>query len=288
MPWVDRALLESVLYVYRSEDDARNGTSAGGSGFFVSMPSKVQGRDYIYAVTNKHVIDAGASVLRINTMDGKSDTIQTSPDTWETMFDDDLAVLPLQTLPVTAGVWAVPVDMFLDPHRIALADIGPGDDVALLGRFITHDGRQRNKPVARFGNIAMSHDYHEPIRVGDGRNQVGVLVECRSLSGFSGSPVFVYPDIARRPSRSLNTEAVNSRLAEPRLLGVDCGHLPTWAGLFEARDRSSTQLGGWVDTNSGIAVVVPAWHLAKVLNQDHLAQQRRGWDTASSVSDIDS
>lgn len=93
--------------------------------------------------------------------------------------------------------------MFLEAPVLGMAGIGPGDDVARLGRFITHDGRQRNKPLARFGNIAMMHDNAEPIEIAPGRHQVGLLVECRSLSAFSGSPVFVYPDVAGRPDRTI-------------------------------------------------------------------------------------
>jgi hypothetical protein len=31
----------------------------------------------------------------------------------------------------------------------------------------------------------------------------------------------------------------------------------------------------WSETNSGIAVIVPAWRLLKLLEEDHLVQARR-------------
>jgi hypothetical protein len=40
--------------------------------------------------------------------------------------------------------------------------IFPGDEVLLPGRFISHDGRQRNKPILRFGNISMLPDASIP------------------------------------------------------------------------------------------------------------------------------
>jgi hypothetical protein len=155
---------------------------------------------------------------------------------------------------------------------MGMAGIGPGDDVALLGRFITHDGRQRNKPLARFGNIAKAHDNAEPIEIAPGKYQVGFLVECRSLSGFSGSPVFVYPDVAGRPDRSAVKAIASSQFKEPLLLGVDCAHFPVWSRVCEERDRETAHLCGWVDTNSGISVVIPAWRLTKLLMQDHLVR----------------
>lgn len=111
MPWLNPGLLESVLYLYPSATDARDGTKAGGSGFFVSMPSEASSeRRHFCAVTNKHVIDQGALVLRINTKDQRFETLNTSADRWETVYEDDLAVLALD-LPPNVEVWAVPFDV---------------------------------------------------------------------------------------------------------------------------------------------------------------------------------
>lgn len=38
----------------------------------------------------------------------------------------------------------------LEKHRI-----GIGDDVAMIGRFVDHDGGETNQPAARFGNISV-------------------------------------------------------------------------------------------------------------------------------------
>jgi len=62
------------------------------------------------------------------------------------------------------------------------------DEIRLVGRLITRDGNQQNKPVVRFGHLAMMDDAIK--RDGEER-QRSFLIECRSVSGFSGSPVFV-------------------------------------------------------------------------------------------------
>ncbi len=67
---------------------------------------------------------------------------------------------------------------------------GVGDEVVMIGRFVAHDGRVRNAALARFGNIAMMPG--EPVTDGRGMKVEAFLVEMRSLSGFSGSPAFIY------------------------------------------------------------------------------------------------
>ncbi len=86
------------------------------------------------------------------------------------------------------------------PKLIQDYDLGIGDDVYTVGRFVNHDGKQRNNPVVRFGNIAQMPI--EPIKQDDGHLQDSYLVECKSVAGYSGSPVFAYvPPFAKRPKQ---------------------------------------------------------------------------------------
>jgi hypothetical protein len=88
---------EIVFFLYHSEDDARAGTAAGGSGFLVGLPSKRWGHHYVHVhgLTNWHVACRGASVVRINRRDGGPEILDFGPDQW--IFDPlgpDLAVSP--------------------------------------------------------------------------------------------------------------------------------------------------------------------------------------------------
>ena len=67
---------------------------------------------------------------------------------------------------------------------------GPGEEVVMLGRFLGYDGTDENKPAARFGHLAMGTTV--PIPHPWGFTQMSFLIECRSVSGYSGSPVFIY------------------------------------------------------------------------------------------------
>jgi len=270
VPLIDPSILDCALYVYPSEGAAQQGVSAGGSGFLVGIPAPLADWWHIYAVTNKHVLDGGHHVLRINTKNGGFDTITTTPDAWTTLPDDDVAVLPLEVAD-KFHVNFIPAEMFMPEHNQGTKELGIGDDAVLIGRLITHEGRQRNKPIARFGSIAMLADADEPIRISEDKAQVGYLIDCRSLSGASGSAVLGF----RVPHRG-NMMMIGASL--PVLLGIDCAHLPFWTPVCEKRDRRAALPDMWAESNSGIAVVVPAWRIQAALDQGHLVDERRRED----------
>src|SRR5687768_2114902 len=55
MPRIPPKFLNSVFYLYKSEDDAERGEDFGGTGFLVGVPSRNAGHMFVYAVTNWHV-----------------------------------------------------------------------------------------------------------------------------------------------------------------------------------------------------------------------------------------
>jgi hypothetical protein len=60
-----------------------------------------------------------------------------------------------------------------------------------------------------------------------------------------------------------------------KLLGVDCGHFPFWSSVREAKSLIAPVYPAMaVETNSGIAIVIPAWRLMKLINQEPLASER--------------
>jgi hypothetical protein len=89
-----------------------------------------------------------------------------------------------------------------DGHTTQAAQIGPGDDVFMVGRFIDHDGGNKNRPALRFGNISIDPT---PIMQDNGVRVPAYCVDLHSRTGFSGSPVFVYrtpgPDLDPPPPR---------------------------------------------------------------------------------------
>jgi Trypsin-like peptidase domain len=186
--------LDCVFYLYPTLEAARVGESSGGSGFFVGSQMELNKPwQQIYAVSNLHcIVEAGPEiVLRINKSNDQLDYITTRKADWITHENRcDVAVLPIALAPEHKYNFISSHLFFLTPEIISHCAIGPGDDVFMVGRFIGHDGKQSNLPTARFGNISRMDG--EPIEDKYGIRQDSFLVDIRSISGYSGSPVFVY------------------------------------------------------------------------------------------------
>jgi len=271
MPRIADEYLECVVYLYPSVNAAKEGEKFGGSGFLVRVPSTVnEDLGYTYCVTNSHVIREGAAtVIRLNTHDGGTDVIPLEQEHWwHHQYGDDLAVCPLPIDNRHYKHAALDTIMFVTEEFIEEYDLGPGDEAFMVGRFVNHQGRERNTPVVRFGNISMMP--WEPIRNERGLLQDSFLVETRSLSGFSGSPVFVY-------HTPFSPVPIQSQARQPgyRLLGVCWGHMRTFERVMEENRKDPVPEKWVVPTNSGQMQVVPAWKLQELLEREELANVRR-------------
>ncbi len=273
MPRIDDRILQCTVYLYPSAHDANNGEKAGGTGFLVDVSS--EWCPHTYAVTAKHVITEQRSpVVRVNTENNCHEVLPIRPESWIPHPDgDDIAVCPIELDVQKHRFTSIPLHMFITPEIVTAYYIGPGDDVFMVGRLINHEGRQRNLPTARFGNIAMMP--YEPLRHPTGIMQESFVVEVRSWSGFSGSPVFVW--ITGSDGR-LKSFVMTPTLG-PWLLGVDWGHILDWEQVYENNQRT----GAAVRANTGMTGVVPAWKLVEILNSEELVRQRKEKDEKAKV-----
>jgi hypothetical protein len=273
VPRIPDEIRNCVFYVYPDEISARNGERAGGSGFLVGVPSQsLPDRSYCYAVTNRHVIrNCGPQpILRFNTEQGELRLLRTPNEKWVIHANqDDLAAIPV-TLKPPYSYEFLGEGWFLTKQLVEEHDIGPGDDVFFIGRFVNHEGRQQNRPALRFGNISMMP--WEPVpQEGTGFLQESFIVEGRSVAGYSGSPVFVHiPPFAHRPKKPTVIEA---KSYGPWLLGVDWGHLKIAEKIIDRGGKEHPD-GLKVHANSGMSAVVPAWKLKELLYQPELAEGR--------------
>jgi len=95
MPRIRDEFLDCVIYLYPDRSAAETGEKIGGSGFLVGVQSKglPQNFWFLYAVTNKHVINGGATTIRFTTTDGKTDVLETDERAWvHHPSGDDLSV----------------------------------------------------------------------------------------------------------------------------------------------------------------------------------------------------
>jgi hypothetical protein len=305
VPRIRDAYLDCAIYLYASESDADAGARSGGSGFLVGIPTTdLPGNVWIiYAVTNKHVIEGGNSVVRLRTKSGKHSIMPIDERAWMFHQDgDDLSVCLIRFDWQSVQFNFVPRNVFLDNDTVIRYNIGPGDETFVVGRFINHEGRQQNLPTARFGCISQMP--HEPVKQNTGFEQESFLVEARSIGGYSGSPVFVYiPIFSDRenvedwyhPITKSSPDPITGRINEfksdfpkswgnlkahgPWLLGIDWGHINDWQSVCDAAgrpvDRSGPPWNPQVCTNTGIMTVVPAWKLAALLDEGPVAEQRK-------------
>lgn len=267
MPRIPDPLLEAVVYLYRSVAAADAGEEAGGSGFLVSVKTAAEHPnvpDTVYAVTNRHVIQEGFPVVRLNTRAETTDSFALDENDWFKAKDqiDDVAVCPIGISQQLHRVRTLDWDAWLlTDALIRQHNIGPGDATFFLGRFMNREGRQRNLPSARFGNIALMPDDEVPL----------FSIEARSLSGYSGSPVFVY--IPPWSERFQQPGAISSLTAR-YLLGIDCGHD---ADLKPVLDENDVPLKTrwYVEQNSGMMNVLPAWRIDALINREDQLTKRR-------------
>jgi hypothetical protein len=281
MPAISPNLVHSTVYLYPDVGEANAGRRTGGTGFLlgIKMPNGIP--PYVYAVTNKHVVERGCHAIRVNTIDGQTMAIQTQLDAWTTAVNDDLAVMPFHVAPSHAVRILDDTMLISEDCKIGAWPIWPGDEVFFFGRFITHDGEQRNKPIVRSGMISMLPDTAAPVRMPGNREQIAFLVEGKSLSGFSGSPAFVQLAQPRWTSPADGDQNLGWIPQEIiSLLGVDCGHQPFWSPVFEDDRETRVTPPQWTEANSGMAVVVPAWKLRALLDLEELRQERDEWARA--------
>jgi hypothetical protein len=283
MPRIPDILLDTVIYLYPTAMDAEGGARVGGTGFLVSVPASTAGVPAaLYAVTNSHIIrEAKSPVVRLNTQQGGKEVIPLTCDQWHHHSDgDDIAVCPIGLESDHHRFFALDsTGWFLAKEELDADSIGPGDEVFFLGRYINHEGQQRNLPTVRFGTISMLP--YEPIEHPRGTLVDSFLVEARSLSGYSGSPVFLFimPYTFRDMEWNDNTAGPNrareTRQARLSLLGIDWGHNKDFKPVLESDKETPLPERWWVEQNSGIMNVAPAWKLTELLDEPELVDMRR-------------
>lgn len=282
---ISDSLLYGTLYFYPDPVAAADGERAGGSGFLLGWGLE-DGTDRcsLWAVTNRHIIDGGSTAIRVNAKAGGVEIIDTVEPEWYFHETADLAVRPIALSDDVHQFNYIANNWLISKEWVEALDIGPGDPCFTVGRFVRNDGRQRNTPTARFGQIAQMNG--EPLRAEGLPPQDSVLVECRSIGGFSGSPVFLWLDGQfYRPSIQGKTAPDGTKLFQgvfPQdqwLLGVCWCMIPSWEPVC---DEAGQQVpSGWqVPANTGIMGVVPAWHLQQLIESGPAAPRRKEIEAA--------
>lgn len=283
MPRINDKFLNCVFYLYRDRRAAEGGENAGGTGFWVGYePEESAGGFYIFAVSNKHVIaDGGASVIRVNTIDGGVEIFEIEPHEWYFDAKDDLAVTHVFLDLVKHKINVIPMTMFVTREIMKSYDLGPGDEVFMVGRFIKLDGKTTNIPSVRFGSLSIPDSIIDhPLYAA----QESFAVEMRSMAGYSGSPVFIWPS-----QWNMNSGGVTVGIAAVFLLGVDWGHIVDQLEVEQRRISAVPSAAqapttiSFVRANTGMNGVVPAWSLSELIKSSPIAENMRRHAKAEAV-----
>lgn len=266
MPLINQNLLASVVFLFRTFDEARQRVRLGGTAFLVGK--SIHGSETVlgemayvpYLVSNRHVVFEGSScVAAVNRRDGNP------PDIWDIDQEewiahpagDDVAAVCVMGRHDSAlhNLVFVPDDKFLTKKLIADCQIGVGEEAFMIGRFVNHQGRHVNEAAARFGCLSMMAQpiWHELFK----RDQESFAVEMRSRTGFSGSPVACY-----RTHATVLTKVPPGTNSFLYLLGVN------WGYINENGENS------WLNG------VVPAWKIVEVLETPQLRKRHELYEAA--------
>jgi hypothetical protein len=220
-------LLDVVFSLYPDVASARAGVGAGGTGFFVAIPSTTSDWLHAYAVTNWHVAlghgdKPPSPIIRVNRKFGPPKIFDVDPADWQFIGGHhDVAVLPIEfdTDEVKAKVIGIK-GFFLSDADIAMHEVNVGEDAFMLSRFIDYDGVEASVPSMRFGNLSVMKARLVQLT---GCKEPSFVVDMHSGPGCFGSPVFIY----RTHGSSFAKDKINVMgLHFLKLLGILWGQFP--------------------------------------------------------------
>jgi hypothetical protein len=240
-----------------------------GTCFFVSRPA-FGNRSFRYLVTARHVVDdllngVDKLLVRLNTKIGDAVWSELPMDKWTFHPTDngvDVAVMAANF------DWSGFDHFHVALHAAATKEVmkregfGIGDEVFVTGLFRHYKGERRNIPIIRIGNIsALGEEKVQTKRYGA---MEAYLVECRSIGGLSGSPVFLHSGAFRVVNNALKPVDISFYL-----LGLIHGHWDTDAVDVDAiEDATNIE-----KINTGIAIIVPVDKILEVLNHPNLIKR---------------
>lgn len=312
----------TTVFLYESEDDARNGTNCGGTGFALGVICEPDLEDdprtrptrRTYLVTNAHIAYAHHWVRYIaQSVDA---VFEVAGDRWHFHpeghhIDVAVAILrpaggPDKPWDYRSDAWIHPFpgELLVTPKRARANDLGPGDECFMVGRLSSVITGDRMLPIDRFG-VYISHGCREtPISSGPPFNsrQPSVLLEMRSLGGYSGSPVYILRNpgffeehhaIPGLAGKRIEGERQLDHYPQSLLLGVCWGHIENKVDVVVDEGGKRKVVGSALQ-NSGIAAVIGAWRLQELIDMvekdiddaDRFAQRGRHAPWAAAIREV--
>ncbi len=198
---VDDRVRKSVVFIGATNQRGFSpyGTAMLGLAVFEDMGN-------IALVTAKHVVDSipGDEIhVRVNMKAGGAEVYKVAKNLAITFNDKalDLAIFPITLDPITHDIFVINLSTANWEERVAEhGEPSTGDEVCVVGLYTTHYGHIQNIPIVRIGHIAAVPQEKVMTDVGYVH---GWLIECHSIAGLSGSPVFYNVPLMRVKGEAL-------------------------------------------------------------------------------------
>jgi hypothetical protein len=247
-----------------------------GTGFLVRIKVPPADKDvaFYYLVTNRHVAECWNETnhpqqvvsigVRINTQDSGAVSLLLNSNgntNWFYPDDDsiDLAVTPFQ-LPINLkpDIIVLDFDSFATRESLRQHRIGEGSTIIITGYFLQFPGQRRFQPILRQGILSMIAD--EPMMTTTGRLGTVYLADVHIFGGNSGSPVLAMPQ----------DDVIHA--GEHWFIGIVSGY---YFEKADARMEIATTVKGETAANSGVAMIVPADEVKKLIEDNHILKGYR-------------
>ncbi len=179
-----------------------DGRRVVGTGFLIDDPTP-DGRPRTVLITAGHVFDkmAGATArigYRFQSQDGSwhfsaqpLPIRQGASQLWTRNPSHDIAAIAIQAPPEFARA-AIPIAWLADEDAFGRVQVGPGDEMFVLGYPEGLAANSQGFPILRSGRVAS-------YPIGPAKEFQSFLLDFRVFNGNSGGPVFMTPDLRRRP-----------------------------------------------------------------------------------------
>jgi len=245
-----------------------------GTGFIGTLPA-FDGHKFYFLVTCDHVVDMinGDFVwIRVNRRDGGCSTIRISKTERDVSYNNDISMCG----------FGVDYDLF-DFRTISLdrADFDAqrnkwewdiGDEVAVVGLYGSHFGQLKNVPITRIGHIALMPG--EPV-ISHRGELPAYLIEGKSISGLSGSPVFLNAPMWRVK------DGIPAFLKHPLIFPI--GMVLGYHSVESREDQIPVPAiqgepvadGPAVDRNTGLTTVVPIERVIEMVETPELKEKMK-------------
>jgi len=252
VPLSEEVAQASVILV---APDAQGDPVPIGTGFFVGMPGPVAAIGVSYVVTAAHVVRfAPKTYIRVSRNDGAPEDLPVPQWEFHDDGESDVAVAPVNLNVAFYRYRMLPLVMFMDESA---PELKLGDDVYFIGLLAPVKSMHRqNVPMVRSGTVGRLYQDGVLVKWPDGteHSMTAHLVDCRSHSGFSGSPCYVQFPLRGR---------LNQRVPgiDTFLLGLITGHLDDLGADLSIK-------------NTGVVLVTPVEAIRHVLMQEPFASIR--------------